>query len=60
MSYYRKGFEQKLPEIFGDLNVTYTKIEARTKAEAFRQVRNDKRIVCISNSKIVTKIGECF
>ena len=49
MSYYRKGFEQKLPEIFGDLNVTYAKIEARTKAEAFRQVRNDKRIVCISN-----------
>merc|ERR1719204_2015321 len=37
VSYYRRGFEEKLPEIFGDLNVTYTKIEARTKAEAFRQ-----------------------
>ena len=37
VSYYRKGFEVKLPEIFSDLNVAYKKIEARIKAEAFRQ-----------------------
>ena len=29
--------QAKLPEIFGDLNATYMKIESRIKAEAYKQ-----------------------
>jgi U2-associated protein SR140 len=37
VSFYRKGFETKLPEIFTDLNQCYNNIEARIRAEAFKQ-----------------------
>ena len=37
VSYYRKGFQTKLPDIFTDLNACYKAIEARIRAEAFRQ-----------------------
>ncbi|KAK2182719.1 hypothetical protein NP493_340g03058 [Ridgeia piscesae] len=36
-SYFRKYFEVKLPEIFQDLHATYEKIDARLKAEQFKQ-----------------------
>ena len=37
VSYFRKAFQVKLPEIFNDLNVCYKSIDGRMKAEAFRQ-----------------------
>ena len=37
VSYFRKAFQAKLPEIFNDLNVCYKNIDGRMKAEAFRQ-----------------------
>ena len=37
VSYYRKGFQAKLPEIFGDLRDYHKKIESRMKAESFKQ-----------------------
>ncbi|XP_028276843.1 U2 snRNP-associated SURP motif-containing protein isoform X2 [Parambassis ranga] len=36
-SYYRKYFESKLPQIFGDLNAAYKNIQARLQAEQFKQ-----------------------
>jgi len=36
-SFYRKFFQGKLNEIFKDINETYEKIEARLKAEQFKQ-----------------------
>ncbi|XP_057208774.1 U2 snRNP-associated SURP motif-containing protein isoform X1 [Triplophysa rosa] len=36
-SYYRKFFETKLPEIFGDLSESYRNIQARLQAEQFKQ-----------------------
>ena len=32
----RKGFQEKLPEIFTDLNQSYSSIESRIRAEAFK------------------------
>lgn len=37
VSYYRKGFQGKLPEVFSDLNQCYSNIESRIRAEAFKQ-----------------------
>ncbi len=37
VSYYRKGFQSRLPEIFSDLNQCYNSIESRIRAEAFKQ-----------------------
>lgn len=37
VSYYRQGFQAKLPEIFGDMNAYYDAIDSRIKAEAFKQ-----------------------
>ena len=37
VSYYRLGFQSKLPEIFQDLNQCYSNIESRIRAEAFKQ-----------------------
>ena len=37
VSYFRKAFQAKLPEIFNDLNVCYKSIDGRMRAEAFRQ-----------------------
>ena len=37
MSYYRKRFQSKLPEMFTDLHNCYAAIESRIKAEAFKQ-----------------------
>jgi U2-associated protein SR140 len=37
VSYYRKWFQAKLPEIFTDLHASYAAIESRIKAEAFKQ-----------------------
>ena len=37
VSYYRKGFQTKLPEVFSDLNQCYSNIESRIRAEAFKQ-----------------------
>ncbi len=37
VSYYRKGFQTKLPEIFRDLHNCYGNIDSRIKAEAFKQ-----------------------
>ncbi len=37
MSYYRKWFQAKLPEMFADLHACYAAIESRIKAEAFKQ-----------------------
>ncbi|XP_041656879.1 U2 snRNP-associated SURP motif-containing protein isoform X2 [Cheilinus undulatus] len=36
-SYYRKYFESKLPQIFGDLNAAHKNIQARLQAEQFKQ-----------------------
>ncbi|XP_067347887.1 U2 snRNP-associated SURP motif-containing protein isoform X2 [Channa argus] len=36
-SYYRKYFEAKLPQIFGDLNAAHKNIQARLQAEQFKQ-----------------------
>ncbi|KAM6911921.1 U2 snRNP-associated SURP motif-containing protein isoform 1-T1 [Lycodopsis pacificus] len=36
-SYYRKYFETKLTEIFGDLNAAHKNIQARLQAEQFKQ-----------------------
>ncbi|XP_054481243.1 U2 snRNP-associated SURP motif-containing protein isoform X2 [Anoplopoma fimbria] len=36
-SYYRKYFETKLTQIFGDLNVAHKNIQARLQAEQFKQ-----------------------
>ncbi|CAG5874583.1 unnamed protein product [Menidia menidia] len=36
-SYYRKYFETKLPQIFGDLKTAHKNIQARLQAEQFRQ-----------------------
>ncbi|XP_071754193.1 U2 snRNP-associated SURP motif-containing protein [Centroberyx gerrardi] len=36
-SYYRKYFETKLPQIFGDLNAAHRNIQARLQAEQFKQ-----------------------
>uniref|UniRef100_A0A3Q4IAW9 Zgc:163098 n=1 Tax=Neolamprologus brichardi TaxID=32507 RepID=A0A3Q4IAW9_NEOBR len=36
-SYYRKYFEAKLPQIFGDLNAAHKNIQARLQAELFKQ-----------------------
>uniref|UniRef100_A0A3Q3MYX8 Zgc:163098 n=1 Tax=Mastacembelus armatus TaxID=205130 RepID=A0A3Q3MYX8_9TELE len=36
-SYYRKYFETKLPQIFGDLNAVHKNIQARLQAEQFKQ-----------------------
>ncbi|XP_041865315.1 U2 snRNP-associated SURP motif-containing protein isoform X2 [Melanotaenia boesemani] len=36
-SYYRKYFETKLPQIFGDLNAAHKNIQARLQAEQFKQ-----------------------
>ncbi|XP_030601676.1 U2 snRNP-associated SURP motif-containing protein [Archocentrus centrarchus] len=36
-SYYRKYFETKLPQIFGDLNTAHKNIQARLQAELFKQ-----------------------
>ncbi|XP_068186468.1 U2 snRNP-associated SURP motif-containing protein [Antennarius striatus] len=36
-SYYRKFFESKLMQIFGDLNVAHKNIQARLQAEQFKQ-----------------------
>ncbi|XP_029924265.1 U2 snRNP-associated SURP motif-containing protein isoform X2 [Myripristis murdjan] len=36
-SYYRKYFEAKLPQIFGDLNSAHRNIQARLQAEQFKQ-----------------------
>uniref|UniRef100_A0A672ZAF2 Zgc:163098 n=1 Tax=Sphaeramia orbicularis TaxID=375764 RepID=A0A672ZAF2_9TELE len=36
-SYYRKYFEAKLTQIFGDLNAAYKNIQARLQAEQFKQ-----------------------
>ncbi|KAG7484740.1 hypothetical protein MATL_G00053340 [Megalops atlanticus] len=41
-SYYRKYFESKLPQIFGDIGEAYRNIQARLQAEQFKQ----KVIVC--------------
>merc|ERR1711997_1188787 len=37
VSFFRKAFQTKLPEIFNDLNVCYKSIDGRMRAEAFRQ-----------------------
>ena len=37
VSYYRQGFQARLPEIFADMNVYYDAIDSRIKAEAFKQ-----------------------
>jgi len=37
VSYYRKGFQALLPDIFGDLRAYHEAIESRIKAEAFKQ-----------------------
>lgn len=37
VSFYRKGFQAKLPEIFSDLHQAYGAIESRIRAEAFKQ-----------------------
>jgi U2-associated protein SR140 len=37
VSYYRKRFQAKLPEIFSDLHACYSAIESRIRAEAFKQ-----------------------
>ena len=37
VSFYRLGFQTKLPEIFQDLNQCYSNIESRIRAEAFKQ-----------------------
>ena len=37
VSFYRQGFQSKLPEIFTDLNQCYQSIESRIRAEAFKQ-----------------------
>lgn len=37
VSFYRKGFQAKLPEIFADLHLSYKSIESRIRAEAFKQ-----------------------
>ena len=37
VSYYRKWFQAKLPEIFTDLHASYAAIDSRIKAEAFKQ-----------------------
>ncbi|XP_076130412.1 U2 snRNP-associated SURP motif-containing protein isoform X1 [Alosa pseudoharengus] len=36
-SYYRKYFESKLPQIFGDISEAYRNIRARLQAEQFKQ-----------------------
>ncbi|KAI1903610.1 hypothetical protein AGOR_G00028980 [Albula goreensis] len=36
-SYYRKYFESKLPQIFGDVSEAYRNIQARLQAEQFKQ-----------------------
>ena len=36
LSFNRKGFQEKLPEIFTDLNQSYSNIESRIRAEAFK------------------------
>uniref|UniRef100_A0A8C7NBU8 Zgc:163098 n=1 Tax=Oncorhynchus kisutch TaxID=8019 RepID=A0A8C7NBU8_ONCKI len=36
-SYYRKYFEAKLPQIFGDISDAYRNIQARLQAEQFKQ-----------------------
>ncbi|MBN3315945.1 SR140 protein, partial [Atractosteus spatula] len=36
-SYYRKYFEAKLPQIFGDIGEAYRNIQARLQAEQFKQ-----------------------
>ncbi|XP_072231637.1 U2 snRNP-associated SURP motif-containing protein [Leuresthes tenuis] len=36
-SYYRKYFETKLPQIFGELNAAHKNIQARLQAEQFKQ-----------------------
>ncbi|KAK9974604.1 hypothetical protein ABG768_022684 [Culter alburnus] len=36
-SYYRKFFETKLPQIFGDISEAYRNIQARLQAEQFKQ-----------------------
>ncbi|TSP36066.1 U2 snRNP-associated SURP motif-containing protein [Bagarius yarrelli] len=36
-SYYRKYFESKLPQIFGDMGEAYRNIQARLQAEQFKQ-----------------------
>ncbi|XP_041707163.1 U2 snRNP-associated SURP motif-containing protein isoform X1 [Coregonus clupeaformis] len=36
-SYYRKFFEAKLPQIFGDISDAYRNIQARLQAEQFKQ-----------------------
>ncbi|XP_035288218.1 U2 snRNP-associated SURP motif-containing protein-like [Anguilla anguilla] len=36
-SYYRKYFESKLPQIFGDISEAYRNIQARLQAEQFKQ-----------------------
>ncbi len=37
VSYYRKGFQSKLPDVFHDLHNCYANIDSRIKAEAFKQ-----------------------
>ncbi|XP_020630769.1 U2 snRNP-associated SURP motif-containing protein-like [Orbicella faveolata] len=37
VSYYRKGFQTMLPEIFGNLSASFKAINARMKAETFRK-----------------------
>ncbi len=37
VSYFRKGFQAKLPEIFGDLKTAHDAVESRMRAEAFKQ-----------------------
>ncbi|XP_048883620.1 U2 snRNP-associated SURP motif-containing protein isoform X2 [Brienomyrus brachyistius] len=36
-SYYRKYFEAKLPQIFGDISEAYRNVQARLQAEQFKQ-----------------------
>uniref|UniRef100_A0A8C9SQ99 Zgc:163098 n=1 Tax=Scleropages formosus TaxID=113540 RepID=A0A8C9SQ99_SCLFO len=36
-SYYRKFFETKLPQIFGDISEAYRNVQARLQAEQFKQ-----------------------
>ncbi|XP_061091992.1 U2 snRNP-associated SURP motif-containing protein isoform X1 [Conger conger] len=36
-SYYRKYFETKLPQIFGDISEAYRNVQARLQAEQFKQ-----------------------
>jgi len=45
VSFYRTGFQAKLLEIFSDVNKTFSTMEDRRQAEAFKQ-----RVMCIFNA----------